>query len=615
MTAAAPAMLDHALAYAEHGWPVLPLHSPIDGRCDCRPAGCDHPAKHPRTMHGLTDASTDPEAVTRWWGLWPEANIGIAVPAGFVVVDLDAPDAGTELELPETAESATGRGRHLIYRTAAEVRPRVAVSDHVDVRGPGSYIVAPPSRHISGRSYQWVRKLPEAVDAPRWLAALAEPEWTPAPPIGETIPDGRRNAVLTSLAGTMRRRGMTEAAILAALDAENMTRCRPPLPAAEVRTIARSVVRYPPEPWITLSAAPDVPSGRKQLLTFRTARDLAAELTETPDYLAFGIVRGATTELTGRAKASGKSTYLGHLCGAVLDGRPFLGQPTTYTPIVYLTEQPPASLRPLLARAGLTERDDLTLLLWKDTRGASWPDIVGAAVAECERIGATLLIVDTLPAFAGIRGDAENDAGAALQAIEPLQAAAADGLAVVVVRHERKGGGEVGDSGRGSSAFSGAVDVILRLARKEQAPRPTIRTLAALSRFDETPPEIVIELTDEGYIVLGDEASVAFAEARDAILAGLRDDDGLTMDEIVAELVAKRTTAQDAVRVLTETGVIERTGAGRRGDPYRYRRIRQTFLPAALKSGPAAESFSGGSEVGLEAEYPASAWDVSGGAA
>jgi len=63
----------------------------------------------------------------------------------------------------------------------------------------------------------------------------------------DVIPDGNRNTHLTSLAGTMRRRGMSEEAIAAALQAENEVRCAPALSATEVRDIARSVSRYEPE--------------------------------------------------------------------------------------------------------------------------------------------------------------------------------------------------------------------------------------------------------------------------------------------------------------------------------------------------------------------------------
>lgn len=62
----------------------------------------------------------------------------------------------------------------------------------------------------------------------------------------DTIPDGERNDVLTREAGRLRRRGMSEAEILATLGALNEGRCRPPLPDRDVERIARSVSRYEP---------------------------------------------------------------------------------------------------------------------------------------------------------------------------------------------------------------------------------------------------------------------------------------------------------------------------------------------------------------------------------
>ena len=55
---------------------------------------------------------------------------------------------------------------------------------------------------------------------------------------------GRNNA-LASLAGTMRRRGMSKEAVEAALQADNLARIRPPLDPAEVNAIAASIGRYP----------------------------------------------------------------------------------------------------------------------------------------------------------------------------------------------------------------------------------------------------------------------------------------------------------------------------------------------------------------------------------
>lgn len=68
-----------------------------------------------------------------------------------------------------------------------------------------------------------------------------------AEPMEQTIIAGGRNAALTSIAGTMRRRGMTKEEILAALQAVNAQRCRPMLPQSELETIANSVAKYTPE--------------------------------------------------------------------------------------------------------------------------------------------------------------------------------------------------------------------------------------------------------------------------------------------------------------------------------------------------------------------------------
>lgn len=63
---------------------------------------------------------------------------------------------------------------------------------------------------------------------------------------GDIITEGSRNATLTSLGGSMRRRGMGYESIYAALRHENIARCQPPLNDAEVRGIAASVNRYEP---------------------------------------------------------------------------------------------------------------------------------------------------------------------------------------------------------------------------------------------------------------------------------------------------------------------------------------------------------------------------------
>ena len=90
------------------------------------------------------------------------------------------------------------------------------------------------------------------------------------------IPSGERNRTLLSLGGTMRRRGMEEPEILAALLETNRGRCRPPLSEREVGRIAASVARYEP------GAPPHHPEGEDNdaLRSIVTLDDFYAYLPE-----------------------------------------------------------------------------------------------------------------------------------------------------------------------------------------------------------------------------------------------------------------------------------------------------------------------------------------------
>ena len=321
-------------------------------------------------------------------------------------------------------------------------------------------------------------------------------------------------------------------------------------------------------------------------LIFRTAAQIAQETPSDVDWIAAPwVAAGSITEIAGKVKAAGKTTWVTHLAAAVLDGTKFMSLPTYKTAVVYLTEQPPASFRVALERAHLLNREDLSVLYWKDTLGKPWGAVASSAISECKARGAKLLIVDTIGQFAGIEGDSENAAGHALEAMRPLQQAAAEGIAVIAVRHERKSGGEVGDSGRGSSAFAGAVDVVLSIRRPDGKHRKTLRTIRSLSRFGETPDELVIDFTETGYLALGNSSDVALEEAETTILGNLeliRLNIGVKFEtnEYPADLktllegtTVTRATGYRAIKALVASGRVGMRGTGKRGDAFRY------FLP------------------------------------
>lgn len=344
----------------------------------------------------------------------------------------------------------------------------------------------------------------------------------------------------------------------------------------ELVRLAREASEWEPEDNSFYSSAYKEGVADERILRFKTAKEVAEETpAEVVWFARPWTAKGAITEVDGKIKAGGKTTWVTHMARKILDGEPFMGGPTMKTKVVYLTEQSPASFRKALERANLLEREDMLVLHWHDTRGMNWLDVARAAVDKAKEFGAGVLFVDTLGQFAGIRGDAENSAGAAQEAMRPLQEAAAKGLAVVLTRHERKGGGEVGESGRGSSAFGGAVDIILSIRRGEGNVRPTIRVIESLSRFDETPDKVVVELTEQGYKSLGDATAFAEEEAENAVLEMLpsKEENAMVTADVLDKLKEqdiKRTVATAALAKLSDAGTVRRIGEGKKGNPYRY---------------------------------------------
>lgn len=257
-------MIDYALMYAERGWPVVPFYTPDEqGRCSCLNIACPSIGKHPRTGNGVSDATTDPHVIQGWWTRWPDANIGVSTGkvSGIVALDIDPRNGGDESldameaehgALPDTLTAYTGGGgEHRLFRYPDYPIKNSSskLGKGLDVKGDRGMILVAPSLHLSGKRYEWKNDSP-VTKMPAWLfVEVTEPPKIPEKrkaeiATGEVICEGERNATLASLAGSMRHKGMSSEAIIAALLAENIARCEPPLPELEVRNIAASISRY-----------------------------------------------------------------------------------------------------------------------------------------------------------------------------------------------------------------------------------------------------------------------------------------------------------------------------------------------------------------------------------
>lgn len=164
-------MMEQALQYAAAGLPVFPLWEPTavnvcscsHGASDVLPSGDKHSkGKHPRTAHGLADATTNLDQIRRWWTQWPNANIGVRTGDGIGVVDLDGPEglaSGRSMGLMSPVRTITGRGEQLWYliQEGQKLVTRQAkkLAPGVDTRGTGGFVVVPPSLHPNGKRYCW----------------------------------------------------------------------------------------------------------------------------------------------------------------------------------------------------------------------------------------------------------------------------------------------------------------------------------------------------------------------------------------------------------------------------------------------------------------------------
>lgn len=160
--------------------------------CSCGNCACGAVGKHPLTPHGLYDATSDPAKLTLWWRRWSHANIGLVAGEVADVLDIDGPAGRAALRrfvaaddlVPEGPLVRTGGGWH-IYMAPTGTGNRAGLLAHVDWRGRGGYVVAPPSRHANGRYYRWLRPLTaELPAAPMPLRSLLAPvRGHPAEPI------------------------------------------------------------------------------------------------------------------------------------------------------------------------------------------------------------------------------------------------------------------------------------------------------------------------------------------------------------------------------------------------------------------------------------------------
>lgn len=172
-----------AYAFAAAGFPVFPC----DGK-EPFARGEYWRERNGRAFQSgpaLYEATVNPQQIAAWQAQYPSANIGVAVPDGYAVVDVDPRNGGSEslamLEsqigsLRDTSTIRTGGGGlHLWFRVPPGMALPSKLAAGIDVKQKGGYVIAPGSvNRLTGGVYEPVNSLPIA-SLPAALAARLTP--------------------------------------------------------------------------------------------------------------------------------------------------------------------------------------------------------------------------------------------------------------------------------------------------------------------------------------------------------------------------------------------------------------------------------------------------------
>lgn len=467
--------LEAALAYASWGWAVLPLVPN---------------AKTPASRHGVLDATTDPAQICRWWQHNPDFNIGIAAghKSGIVVFDVDPRNGGdvsweiwqsSHGRAPDGVMQLTaGGGQHYIADHSAEIRSCKLVPG-VDLLADGRYFVAAPST-IDGRAYIWEASsspwdgVAPATIPPAWIQAHRDMRESRKLRVGGVdggLIQGDRNSGLTALGGVMRRYGMTEAEIFAALAIANETRCEIPLPSSEISQIARSCARY--EPDADVAAASSVGQvAAEEILRGVQAEHQSYYLTRATDFLSQAtpqrwLIKGwlpenAVAMIYGESGSGKTFVTLDMACHAAasLQWCGFITKPAT---VVYLAGEGHHGLRLRVAAWALAHGvQNLDNLLISNKAVDLDSPLAAAqvinAVRELTQGEVAQIYVDTLNNH--MSGD-ENSARDTRAMLNACQIVARALSAAVCLVHHTGHAAEAKLRARGSSAWRASLDVAI----------------------------------------------------------------------------------------------------------------------------------------------------------
>jgi hypothetical protein len=317
----------------------------------------------------------------------------------------------------------------------------------------------------------------------------------------------------------------------------------------------------------------------------RSVKDLAEEVPEAPEWLVHGLLPKGTLGLLAAYPKVGKSTLAYQVAVAVAQDREFLGcQTHPGGVLIIVAEEREDDAMRRLREFGMTETDPIWL--WTETVADTPADQPKIRQFITER-GIALIIIDTFATYLMLQDETDNSA--VTRRLKPyVDMAHTTGTTILFVHHERKnrdeGGGNDTRAIRGGSAILGLADLAFQL--QKEAGGGTRRRLNISGRYQEIPRSFELDYRDDEYISLGPPEEHTRAAHRRRVLAALpTDGPGLTAKEVATKTGLKEKAARTALEDAHNHALATRSGAGRKGDPFRYWRVSEsadtpTLVPA-----------------------------------
>lgn len=287
------------------------------------------------------------------------------------------------------------------------------------------------------------------------------------------------------------------------------------------------------------------------------------------------LMTGKLTLLTALWK-SGKTTLLAHLLARRRLGGEFLGLKVEAGPSLVVSEEPQDLWptrhaehrfgpelaivpRPFAGRPTFAEFEQLSAQL----------------IDMKKQRGLDLVVFDSLAVFTPSRN--ENNAASVSAGLAPFIALAEAGLSVLLLHHPSKGEPALGQAARGSGALPASVDIVLEMRHPGGNPFTRRRKIFGWSRHDETPRQMLMELSEDGrtYERLAD-TSDDFHENWETVLQVLS-----AMPEPLTQTEIRNAWPPDSTRPHETTlwrwldkavamGLAVRVGKGTKREAYRY---------------------------------------------